>query len=110
MALIFLFHGWLFLTYPDRFKAMVDGLHLSHTFRKFLGISEILGAFGLILPGLTKIAPWLTPLAAAGLAIVMAGAVMSHISRKETKQVMGTGFLFKILALIALLRFGIVPF
>jgi hypothetical protein len=43
-------------------------------FVRFIGICEVLGALGLILPGLLRIQPVLTPLAAAGLVIIMAGA------------------------------------
>jgi hypothetical protein len=43
-------------------------------FLRFLGVVEVLGALGLILPGLLRIKPGLTPLAAAGLVIVMIGA------------------------------------
>jgi hypothetical protein len=44
---------------------------------------EIVGAVGLILPWLLDVAPILTPIAAVGLAAVMAGAVVVHIRRKE---------------------------
>lgn len=50
---------------------------------KLIGAVEVLGAIGLIVPWLTGIAPVLTPLAAVGLALVMAGAVVVHIRRKE---------------------------
>ena len=50
---------------------------------KLIGAVEVLGAIGLILPWLTGIAPILTPLAAVGLALVMAGAVVTHVRRKE---------------------------
>jgi hypothetical protein len=43
-------------------------------FIRFIGVVEVLGALGLILPGLLRIRPGLTPLAAAGLVVVMAGA------------------------------------
>ncbi len=43
-------------------------------FVRFIGVVEVLGALGLILPGLLRIKPWLTPLAAAGLVIIMIGA------------------------------------
>jgi hypothetical protein len=43
-------------------------------FMRFIGVAEVLGAFGLILPGVLGIRPGLTPLAAAGLVIIMAGA------------------------------------
>ena len=48
-----------------------------------IGVLEILGAMGLILPGLTGILPILTPLAAVGLAILMGGAFFTHLRRKE---------------------------
>ena len=50
---------------------------------KFIGVMEILGGLGLILPWATGIAKILTPLAALGLAIIMAGAVWTHAKRKE---------------------------
>jgi len=51
---------------------------------KIIGIAEVLGALGLILPLLTGIAPILTPIAATALAIVMIGAVVVHSRRKES--------------------------
>ncbi len=50
---------------------------------ELIGAIEVVGAIGLILPWLTGIAPVLTPLAAVGLALVMAGAVVVHVRRKE---------------------------
>ncbi|WP_410658869.1 DoxX family protein [Amycolatopsis sp. lyj-112] len=52
---------------------------------KAIGAVEILGAVGLILPALLDIAPVLVPLAALGLALVMAGAVVLRIRRHEPK-------------------------
>jgi len=51
---------------------------------KGIGVAEVLGAFGLILPWALNIDPVLTPLAAVGLAIIMAGAVATHRRRKES--------------------------
>ena len=48
-----------------------------------IGILEILGALGVILPWATGILPWLTPLAAVGLALTMTGAFLTHLRRKE---------------------------
>jgi DoxX-like family len=45
-------------------------------FIRFIGVAEVLGALGLILPGLLRIRPGLTPLAAAGLVIIMVGATV----------------------------------
>ena len=48
-----------------------------------IGVLEILGALGLILPGLTGILPILTPLAAVGLVIIQVGAFFTHLRRNE---------------------------
>ena len=53
-----------------------NAIHLPGSLLKFIGVLEVLGAFGLILPGLTKIKRNLTPLAAVGLLIIMIGAVV----------------------------------
>jgi putative oxidoreductase len=54
---------------------------------RFIGVAELAGALGLILPAATRVMPWLTPLAAAGLAMIMALAVPFHISRGEASVV-----------------------
>ena len=50
---------------------------------KLIGAVEVIGAIGLVVPWATSIAPILTPLAAVGLALVMGGAVVTHVRRKE---------------------------
>ncbi len=50
---------------------------------KGIGVLEILGALGVILPWATGILTWLTPLAALGLGLTMAGAFLTHLRRKE---------------------------
>src|SRR5258706_14341900 len=50
-------------------------VQLPSLFIRFIGVCEVLGALGLILPGLFRVKTWLTPLAAAGLVIIMIGAV-----------------------------------
>lgn len=56
----------------------------SDAFVGFVGISEMLGGFGLILPMLTGILPWLTPLAAIGLSVIQVLAIAGeHLPRKE---------------------------
>ena len=51
-------------------------LPLPELFLRFVGVAEVLGGLGLVLPGLLRIRPGLTPLAAAGLVIIMIGAVV----------------------------------
>ncbi|MWB98593.1 DoxX family protein [Agromyces seonyuensis] len=50
---------------------------------KFIGIAEVLGGLGLILPVATGILPWLTPVAAFALTIIMIGATVVHVRRSE---------------------------
>ena len=57
---------------------------------RLLGIAEVLGAIGLIVPMATGIAPFLTRAAAAGLAALMGGAVATHVSRQEPAAVATT--------------------
>jgi uncharacterized membrane protein YphA (DoxX/SURF4 family) len=74
LALLFLFAGGMKLVLPlDALKGPVP---LPGLFVRFIGVAEILGALGLILPGLLRIRPGLTPLAAAGLVIIMIGATV----------------------------------
>lgn len=74
---------------------------------KLIGILEVLGALGLILPQLTGIQPWLTPLAAVGLALTMAGATLLHIRRSEP--VVPTIVLLLFAAFVAYGRFVLIP-
>ena len=56
----------------------------SDAFVRFVGISELLGALGLILPLLTRILPWLTPVAAIGLTLIQLLAIFTeHLPKKE---------------------------
>lgn len=75
---------------------------------KAIGLIEVLGALGLILPAALDIAPVLVPLAATGLALTMAGAVVVHVRRGETQpQALGAPVVLLVLAaLVAVLRFG----
>ncbi len=72
LALLFLFTGGLKLVLP--LAKLTGPMPLPGVFVRFLGVAEVLGALGLILPGLLRIRPGLTPLAAAGLMIIMIGA------------------------------------
>jgi hypothetical protein len=73
---------------------------------RFIGVVEMLGAIGLILPAATGIAPILTPIAAAGLAVTMVLAAATHIRRKEPSGVAFNAVLFALAVLVAWGRFG----
>ena len=72
---------------------------------RIIGALEILGAIGLILPGLLGMMPILTPVAAVGLAVLMVLAMIRHIGREERGQVMFTGALLVLLLIVAWGRF-----
>ena len=76
LAFIFLFAGGSkFVMTVDEMQAQMKTT-LPGPFLRFIGACEVLGAIGLILPGLLRIRPGLTPLAAAGLVIIMIGATV----------------------------------
>jgi hypothetical protein len=74
LALLFIFTGITKLVFPIPMLEAQMPLQLPGWFLRFLGIAECLGALGMILPGLLRIRPWLTPLAACGLVAIMIGA------------------------------------
>ena len=74
----------------------------------FIGISELLGGLGLLLPAITGILPWLTPLAGTGLALIMILAIGFHASRREGSAIAFNGVLLVLAAFVAYGRFLIV--
>ncbi len=78
LALLFLFAGGTKLVLP--LEALAGSIPLPGAFMRFIGVAEVLGAIGLILPGLLRIRPGLTPLAAAGLVIIMIGATVLTVA------------------------------
>jgi uncharacterized membrane protein YphA (DoxX/SURF4 family) len=84
-------------------------LDLSPGLVRFIGIAEIAGALGVVLPALTRIFPWLTPLAALGLVIVMSMATIFHISRGEFVNIIANLVLMALAAFAAYGRWKIAP-
>jgi uncharacterized membrane protein len=76
---------------------------------RFIGVVEFLGALGLVLPALTGIAPILTPLAAAGIAVIMLLAAVVHARRKEPSGIAVTAVILVLAAIVAWGRFGPYP-
>ena len=76
LALVFLCAGVMKIIVPLDVLYAYMQLTLPGVFIRFIGVCEVLGALGLILPGLTRIRPELTSLAARGLVLIMVGAVM----------------------------------
>jgi hypothetical protein len=108
LAVAFLFAGANKALRPkgDLAKQMAWVGDFSGNTVKLIGAAEILGALGLVLPAWTGIAPVLTPLAAVGLMVVMIGAAVTHVRRKENQVVIANVVLFVLLAVVAWGRFG----
>lgn len=84
------------VTWTDRFPL---------TTVRTIGISELLGAIGLILPWLLNIVPVLTPLAATGLALLQLLAIFHHAKHKESKAIVFNVVLLSLAAFVAYGRF-----
>ena len=78
LALLFLFAGGIKLVLP--LDKLTGPMPLPGLFLRLIGVAEVLGAIGLILPGLLRIRQGLTPLAAAGLVIIMIGATVMTLT------------------------------
>jgi uncharacterized membrane protein YphA (DoxX/SURF4 family) len=109
LALTFLASGLMKLAQPKE-KLAASGLAWTEDFSsgavKGIGALEALAAIGLILPAALNIAPVLTPLAAAGLVVVMIGAAITHARRKEYQGIVINAVLLVLAAVVAWGRFG----
>jgi putative oxidoreductase len=110
LAIGFLIHGIAMLTLPESVRDRMAYIwDIPPRFRTFIGVAEVLAAAGLTLPALTGILPWLTPLAAVGLIIVMLGAVVFHIRRGEFRNIILNLILLLVSAFVVLELWLAVP-
>jgi len=112
LALLFLFAGGMKLIIPpDVLMAMgsPNQVRLPGLFVQFIGVVEVLGGLGLILPGLLRIRTSLTPLAAAGLLIVMIGATSITVASGEVGGATVPFIVGMLAALVAYLRWRVIP-
>jgi putative oxidoreductase len=108
LAAAYLAHGWMMVSPPAELVAMMNA-QLGVGLRLFIGLAELLAAVGLILPGVTRILPWLTSLAAAGLMIVMGSATILHVFRGESGSAISTVVLFVLVTIVAYTRWKVQP-
>lgn len=76
---------------------------------RLIGILEVLGAIGVVLPKLTGILSWLTPTAAVGLVLTMVGAALTHLRRGENSNIVTNVVLLTMAASVAYGRFVLLP-
>ena len=107
LAALFLFAGGM--KFVMSIEEMTKQIPMPGWFLHFIGVVEVLGALGLILPWLTRIRPGLTPLAAAGLAIIMIGATMVTLMTGETVSALIPLVVGLLCALVAYRRWRLTP-
>ena len=108
LAAAYVAHGWMMVSPPAELVAMMNE-QLGVGLRLFIGVAELLAAAGLILPGVTRILPSLTALAAAGLMIVMVSATVLHVFRGESGSAITAAVLFVLVTIVAYTRWKVQP-
>jgi hypothetical protein len=111
LALLFLFAGGMKLVLPIEMltSGSPNQIALPGLFVRFIGLCEVLGGIGLILPGLLGIQPRLTSLAAIGLLIIMIGAIAVCIASGMVAQAVTSLIVGILLAFVAYGRSRMVP-
>ncbi|MCL4858103.1 MAG: DoxX family protein [Caldilineaceae bacterium] len=108
LAAAFAAHGWMLVSPPaDLVEIMNEQLGVG--FRLFLGVAELMAAVGLILPGLTRILPWVISLTALCLMVVVGSATVLHFIRNETDSAVITALLFVVCGFVAYMRWRVKP-
>jgi uncharacterized membrane protein YphA (DoxX/SURF4 family) len=111
VAAAFLVSGATKLSQPKekllKYMAWVEDF--SRPTLRIIGALEVLGAIGIVLPALTGILPWLTPLAALGLVLTMIGAALTHLRRTEYGGIAVNAVLLILAAFVAYGRFFVLP-
>jgi len=106
LALAFIAAGSMKVFAYEKYKAMSEKngpMDLKRGLVTFIGLSELAGAIGIILPMAANVAPWLSPIAALGLAMVMLLAVFYHLRYHESPAV--PAGLFALALFVAVGRF-----
>jgi uncharacterized membrane protein YphA (DoxX/SURF4 family) len=107
LAIVFLMAGTMKVmrSKEDVIKQMATLENFSASTIKTIGILEVLGAIGVVLPLATGILPWLTPIAAVGLILTMIGAAITHARRGEFPYIGANAVLLLLAAFVAYGRF-----
>jgi hypothetical protein len=107
LAALFLFAGGMKLVLP--LEKLTGSIPLPGLLMRFIGVAEVLGAIGLILPGLLRIRPSLTPLAACGLVILMIGATVITLAGGDVVAALISLAVGLLAAFVAYGRWRLVP-
>jgi hypothetical protein len=107
LAALFLFAGGMKLVLP--LEKLTGPVPMPGWFLRFIGVAEVLGAIGLILPGVLRIRPGLTSLAAAGLVIIMIGATAITLASGDVTAALIPVVVGLLAAFVALGRWRLAP-
>jgi uncharacterized membrane protein YphA (DoxX/SURF4 family) len=107
LGIFFVVHAYLLLRPPASLQSGMNYiLEMPAGLRRFAAVAEGLAGLALVFPPLLRVLTWLTPLAAAGLVLLMLGAIVFHIRRREYPNVGFNAVLGVLAAVIAWGRFG----
>jgi uncharacterized membrane protein YphA (DoxX/SURF4 family) len=107
LAAVFVFAGGMKLVLP--LDKLTGPVNFPGPFLRFIGVAELLGGLGLILPGLLRTRPGLTPLAAAGLVIIMIGATVVTLMTSEVAAALISLVVGLLAVFVAYGRWRVVP-
>jgi uncharacterized membrane protein YphA (DoxX/SURF4 family) len=111
LGIFFVVHAYLLLRPPASLQSGMNYiLEMPAGLRRFAAIAEGLAGLALVVLPLLRVLTWLTPLAAAGLVLLMLGAIVFHVRRREYPNVGFNAVLGLLAAVIAWGRFGPYPF
>jgi hypothetical protein len=108
LAVAFFAHGWMFLFPPPEIAVLMNA-SLPRWFQLFLGVAELAAGFGLTLPGITRILPFLVVWAAGGIMIVLASATVWHAVRGEWSSTVITFVMLALATFVAYQRHRVRP-
>lgn len=110
LGIYFLVTGLIHFVVPEGLPGVMDWMYdLSTPLHWIAGLAEIAGGLGLVLPAATRTAPRLTPLAAAGLVLVMLSAAGWHATRGETQSIVGNLVVAALLVFVVYVRTRVHP-
>ena len=110
LGIVFVAHAYLLLRPPASVQSGMNYiLEMPAGLRLFAGLAEGLAGLALVIPPLLHVATWLTPLAAAGLVVLMLGAIVFHIQRREYPNVGFNAVLGVLAAVVAWAGSGPTP-
>ena len=110
LGVYFILTGLIHYTVPPYLPGPMQWMYeFPTTIHYIIGTAELLGGLGLILLGVIRIQTWLIPIAAAGLFIIMLGAIIYHLTRSEYQNILMNLILAGAAAFVAYGRLWLVP-